>query len=318
MNDTLTGDRCRPGAPTGTAAGFAGICACLVMVLGSTGAGWLLVILALVAGLLVAAFLLSVAAVRSVVVAVSVPRDGVAGRRLAVPVEVVSTGPFEIAVPELGIGWTGVAGTGTGTLDGVVARRGVIGTYTVALRSASPLGLWWWRRNLRFDGSPPLHVAPVPAAVNARVHEWTGPNAAALATGARGDEIVRGVRDYVAGDPPKLVHWRASARTGTLVVRELEAPSAPAVCIVCDLSGPPGNPEMVASACAGLAAAALADGIDVVLATAEPGGPVVTAVETALAAGRTLARAVPGPPGRPPPGTTILNASDFVAGGVSP
>lgn len=318
MNAHAVSDRCRPGAPTGTAVGFAGIGVCLVMVLGSTGAGWLLVVLAVVAGLLVAAVLLPWPAVRSVTVTAAVPRDGVARRPLAVSVELAASGPFEIAVPALGIGWTGVTRHGTGTLEAVPPRRGVVSGYTVELRSAAPLGLWWWRRSLRFEAPQPLHVAP--AAAGVALHRgWTTASTTApstLALGAHGDELVRGVRDYVAGDPPKLVHWRASARTGTLVVRELEAPARPAVCIVCELAGSPARVEAVASACAGLVAVALAEGTDVILATAEPGGPVVAVVDTMLAAGRRLACAVPGPPGPPPPAVPVVSAADFVDGEV--
>lgn len=33
------------------------------------------------------------------------------------------------------------------------------------------------------------------------------------------------LREYVPGDDPRLVHWRSSAKAGTLVVRDLEAPT---------------------------------------------------------------------------------------------
>lgn len=40
----------------------------------------------------------------------------------------------------------------------------------------------------------------------------------------RGDGVdLRGVREYVAGDAPRRVHWKASARQGKLLVKELEA-----------------------------------------------------------------------------------------------
>ncbi len=44
-----------------------------------------------------------------------------------------------------------------------------------------------------------------------------------------GDMGPSGVRDYQAGDPLKLIHWRASARRRELVVKELEGHSAPGI-----------------------------------------------------------------------------------------
>lgn len=41
-----------------------------------------------------------------------------------------------------------------------------------------------------------------------------------------GDEDLRTLREYQRGDPLRLVAWKASARTGELLVRQLEAPQA--------------------------------------------------------------------------------------------
>lgn len=301
--------RVRPGAPTGVACGFAGIGACLVLVLASTGAGWLAVVLALIAGILVAGLGLAWPAARAADVTLRMPSDAVAGRPVPIGVDVTCSGPFELRIPELCVGWTGAPNPGSGSLEVIPPWRGVLGAYTVEIRSAAPLGLWWWRRRTRFELTPPLHVAPPPTRARAPRPYGGGTAQATLATGAHGDEIVRGVREYVPGDPPKLVHWHASARTGTLVVRELEAPSTPAVCVVCELAGPPVRVEAIASACAGVVAAALADGTEVVLATAEAEGPVVGPVDTPLAAGRRLARAVPGRTGTPPAGAHVVHVT---------
>lgn len=113
-------------------------------------------------------------------------------------------------------------------------------------------------------------------------------------TATGGDDTTRGVREYVDGDPIRSVHWPATARTGTIMIRELEGPRRPQVVIVADLRGP--DPEGVASRAAGMADDALRQGARVHLATAEVGGPHLGEVPTALHVGRRLARAVVGGP----------------------
>ncbi len=44
-----------------------------------------------------------------------------------------------------------------------------------------------------------------------------------------------GLREYVAGDPLRSIHWRRSARTGKLVVRELTSDTPPTIVVVVDV-----------------------------------------------------------------------------------
>lgn len=44
----------------------------------------------------------------------------------------------------------------------------------------------------------------------------------------------RGIREYRAGDPLRLVHWRSTARTGRIVVKEFEAGSQATVALMID------------------------------------------------------------------------------------
>ena len=59
---------------------------------------------------------------------------------------------------------------------------------------------------------------------------------------ARRDSF-RGLREYVAGDDLRLVHWRSSARTGELVVRQDEQPrpAPPRSCSTCGARPTPGS-----------------------------------------------------------------------------
>jgi uncharacterized protein (DUF58 family) len=41
-----------------------------------------------------------------------------------------------------------------------------------------------------------------------------------------GEDDLRALREYVPGDATRLIAWKASARTGDLLVRQLEAPQS--------------------------------------------------------------------------------------------
>lgn len=47
---------------------------------------------------------------------------------------------------------------------------------------------------------------------------------------------VAGIRPYVAGDPPRRLHWRASARSGTLLSRCFERTADPVVAVFIDVN----------------------------------------------------------------------------------
>jgi uncharacterized protein (DUF58 family) len=113
---------------------------------------------------------------------------------------------------------------------------------------------------------------------------------------ASGHEVTRGVREYVDGDAIRLVHWPSTARTGTVMIRELEGPQRPRLILVVDLRGPESEAEIAASRASGLALSALAAGTLVELATVEAGGTRFGPVQSPLEIGRRLARAVPGAP----------------------
>ena len=108
-------------------------------------------------------------------------------------------------------------------------------------------------------------------------------------------------------DRPRLVErLSAFARTGTLVVRELEPPSPVGQALVVDLRNLGAERERAASYALGAALAVLAAGGELVLCTAEPGGPVTGRVRAPVDAGRRLARAVEGQPGVPPGGWPVV------------
>jgi uncharacterized protein (DUF58 family) len=169
------------------------------------------------------------------------------------------------------------------------------------VRSASPLGLIGWRRRIEVALDRPLEVAPRPTTV--RYEPAIGSDREAQSrprTSSSGHEITRGVREYVDGDPIRLVHWPATARTGSVMVRELEGPQRTRLLVVVDLrmpaSGDDDAVEIAASRALGLVLGALTQDTIVDVATVEADGPRTAPVRTPLEAGRRLARAVAGPP----------------------
>jgi uncharacterized protein (DUF58 family) len=68
--------------------------------------------------------------------------------------------------------------------------------------------------------------------------------------------LVSGVRAYVAGDPPRRIHWKATARTGSPQSKRYDAPHSRALVIVVDVVTHSGrsastefDPELLESVC---------------------------------------------------------------------
>lgn len=274
----------------------------------TTGSGWVMVIVSgLVAAIVIAALWPGLAFARFRLTAVA-PRDGTVGR----PLEVVLTGtnaqPLLLRIVEPAGEWTAMEPHGDGPVTVTPTRRGVVEELTVEMRLGAPLGLVWWRRTDRLPLAQPLEVGPEPIAVSLPpvVQGDLGELHPPQRRG--GSEGVRTVRDYVPGDPARLVHWGATARRGDLMVKELEDPEGAVLAVVVDLRGREIDAELAASRAAGLCAAAIRAGVRVLLLTAEAGGPRVGPAVTAVEAGRRLARAVAAPPpdGPLPPGATVV------------
>jgi uncharacterized protein (DUF58 family) len=116
-------------------------------------------------------------------------------------------------------------------------RRGIYRWQTVQMRTATPLGLFWCRRDqsvkaiaVVYPKVLPLNQCPlideIGREVNARVQS------AYRAQGAT-EGVTRTLRPYRWGDPTRLVHWRTSARYGELRVRELETFTGGQEIVIC-------------------------------------------------------------------------------------
>ena len=201
-----------------------------------------------------------------------------------------------------------------------VARRGAYRQLRVDVSSDAPFGIMHATRTRLVELPHQLLVGPI-----AEPHPVEpGPLPSELAepvpagSGSTGDSV-RSVRAYVTGDPAHLVHWPSTARTGSLVVRELEPPAANAIAIVVDLTSrdaPSGDDqsaaerasavERTASLAAGAARAAHERAARVLLCTAEASGPVAAEAPDELSVQRRLALAVPGRPAAAPDRWPVL------------
>jgi uncharacterized protein (DUF58 family) len=247
-------------------------------------------------------------AVRQLELAVESPRDATVGEGVPIAVTVRGrAGACEVRALDPSSPWHRTTGGSTGTIAHLADRRGVFRMVRVEVRVTAPLGVLAAHRVFEVPLAAPVEVAPRSLAVDwlpAPAPLDAGANQVALS--ALGGDLVRAVRPYAPGDPAHLVHWPSTARTGTLVVRELEPPAPVGQALVVDLRDLGEDKERAASYALGAARAVLAAGGELVMCTSEVGGPVTARVRTPLEAGRRLARSVAAQPGTPPEGWPVV------------
>ncbi len=110
------------------------------------------------------------------------------------------------------------------TWEETLPRRGRHRVTGVRLTTRFPFGLFL--KASRATGADEVIVYPrrVPAP-SALLRQASGVGSAPASRRGRGHDV-HDLRGYRSGDDPRLIHWRVSARTGTLTVREMEAESA--------------------------------------------------------------------------------------------
>jgi uncharacterized protein (DUF58 family) len=270
----------------------------LFVVARTTGAGWDIVLLCGVIAVILTGSVLPAFVLSRVTVDAAAPPDATVGRPL--PIELtVGAHHVKLQILTFDSDWVRIDAPTSGPLIVTPTRRGVLRRIRVEVVTAAPLGLARWRRRIAVDLPTAVDVAPrrEPTRCPIVVGDTHAQSELAhVATG--GAELTRGVREYLDGDPIRSVHWPATARTGTVMVREYEGPRRPLVILVVDLRDT--DPERVASRAAGMADDALRAGARVELATAEVDGPRLGGAPTPLHVGRRLARAVPGLPAQGP------------------
>ncbi len=122
-------------------------------------------------------------------------------------------------------------------------------------------------------------VAPV--IVHPKIYDLLGPQGAVRSV--ENESVLRrasadpmsgfvSMREYVAGDDPRLIHWPTTARTGTLMVREHVEVRRPEFTIVLDTGAEASTPEdfeEMVDVTASLAVHALRSGLDVLVRTTD-------------------------------------------------
>jgi uncharacterized protein (DUF58 family) len=144
-----------------------------------------------------------------------------------------------IAAGETKLGW----------YDGRLTRRGVYRFGPLCVTSRFPLGLV--RHTLVIDDCRSLIVHPKLGTLERdlakEVREDSGSNQRRARRGIQQSDFY-GLRDWRSGDSLRLIHWRTSARRGSLVVREFDERQVRDLAVIVDLWQParPGEEHLAA------------------------------------------------------------------------
>jgi uncharacterized protein (DUF58 family) len=167
----------------------------------------------------------------------------------------------------------------------------------VVLSSGFPLGLLTARRRIAQQG---ISVRVLPRAQPVSLPPSLGVSSdplGNLVTRRLGQSFELGaLRQHVAGEPIGRVNWRASARSGDLVIQQFQQSGSPLLNLVTDIPaerdlGKPDSPaEQALRIAVGICEAAQAEGVRVLATMPGEGGP----LKDSLSVARALAVATPG------------------------
>jgi uncharacterized protein (DUF58 family) len=189
------------------------------------------------------------------------------GERVALPVLLdipVGDGLVEAHVPLLR--------AGAGHRERITisaAKRGIITVGPITIGRGDPLGVL--RREHTWPGVQTIYVHPVTMAVpSASAGLMRDIEGAVTKSIVDSDLSFHAIRNYVAGDARRHIHWRSTAKTGVLMVRQYEETRRSRIAVVMDLASPEyateDEFELAVSAAASLGQQAVREGREVVMA----------------------------------------------------
>ncbi len=149
------------------------------------------------------------------------------------------------------------------------AKRGIITVGPMTIGRGDPLGVL--RRDHTWPGVQTIYVHPVTAAVpSASAGLMRDIEGAVTKTIVDSDLSFHAIRDYVPGDVRRHIHWRSTAKTGDLMVRQFEETRRSRIAVVMDLARAEYTSddefELGVSAAASLGLQAVREGREVVIA----------------------------------------------------
>lgn len=112
-------------------------------------------------------------------------------------------------------------------------RRGRLRLGPLTVLRRDPFGLFVWAERQAADGTLWVHprVHPLPALPVGTVLDYEGRS---TDTPRLGTVTFTSLRDYVPGDDPRRIHWKSTARVGTLIVKEHVDTTEPTTTVVLD------------------------------------------------------------------------------------
>ncbi|WP_041230620.1 DUF58 domain-containing protein [Deinococcus peraridilitoris] len=169
-------------------------------------------------------------------------------------------------------------------------RRGVYTWSGITVRWADPFGVFWHTATLPLVDSlevyPGTHGLELPTLLRPLLSE----GALSRTIGLEDPLSLRGARPYVLGDPPQRVAWKLSARTGELMVRELERTANSTLQVHVDQRGSADYLESAVRLAASLVQEALELALPVSVSSAEGATETGTSPEALRLALRRLAQ----------------------------
>ena len=111
------------------------------------------------------------------------------------------------------------------------SRLGACEWPALRTRTAGPLGLAWWPREVPCTGR--IQVVPDLFRTLAEVKSIAAMGSQTGADIGAGAEVLR-LRDYRAGDPPRIIDWKATVRADRLISREFSQDYGLQIVIVVD------------------------------------------------------------------------------------